>query len=65
MKVSNRLQEKYDYHANDKTNDMYGHFDILDSQWANIIHSSISKGTNNRDEVEFYHEEIAKVIEEL
>ena len=43
----------------------YGHFDILDSQWANIIHSSISKGTNNRDEVEFYHEEIAKVIEEL
>lgn len=43
----------------------YGHFDILDSQWADAIHSSISKGTTNRDEVEKYHEEIARYINEL
>ena len=38
MKVSNRLQEKYDYHANDKTNDMYGHFDILSDVASNCEH---------------------------
>jgi len=43
----------------------YGHFDILDSQWADAIHGSLSKGTNNRDEVEKYHEEIARYINEL
>lgn len=43
----------------------YGHFDILDSQWADAIHGSLSKGTNNRDQVEKYHEEIARYINEL
>ena len=43
----------------------YGHFDILDSQWADAIHGSLSKGTNNRDEVEKYHEEIARYINQL
>jgi len=38
MKVSNRLQEKYDYHANDKTNDMHGHFDILSDMASNCEH---------------------------
>ena len=27
--VSNRLQEKYDYHAQDRTSDMWFHFDVL------------------------------------
>ena len=38
MKVSNRLQEKYDYHANDKTNDMHSHFDILSDIASNCEH---------------------------
>ena len=27
--ISKRLQEKYDYHSNDKDNDMWFHFDML------------------------------------
>ena len=29
--------------------DKYGHFDILDTPWANLIHNTISKGSSSRE----------------
>lgn len=43
----------------------FGHFDILDLKWSNMIHNSISRGSNNREEVDKYHEEIVKYIKDL
>ncbi len=35
----------------------YGHFDILDSTWSNMIHNTFSRGANSRDisNLENYH----------
>lgn len=43
----------------------YGHFDILDTQWSDMIHGAISKGTNDRDSLTTYHDEISKYIKSL
>jgi hypothetical protein len=43
----------------------YGHFDILDTQWSDMIHNSISKGSNFRDTLTNYHDEISNYIREL
>ena len=43
----------------------FGHFDILDLKWSNIIHNSISRGSNNREDVDKYHKEIVKYIKDL
>ena len=43
----------------------YGHFDILDTQWSDMIHSSISKGSNFRDTLTNYHDDISNYIKEL
>ena len=43
----------------------FGHFDILDLKWSNIIHNSISRGSNNREDVDKYHKEIVKYLKDL
>ncbi len=43
----------------------YGHFDLLDNQWSDMIHKSICKGNNDRDNNEAYHNEIAQEISKL
>ena len=43
----------------------FGHFDILDIKWSNMIHNSISRGSNNREDVDKYREEIVKYIKDL
>tara|TARA_B100000902_G_C27200545_1_gene858813 strand:- start:121 stop:1098 length:978 start_codon:yes stop_codon:yes gene_type:complete len=42
----------------------YGHFDILDAPWANMIHNTISKGATSRDtdNIENYHTILVKLI---
>lgn len=37
--------------------DLFGHFDILDNMWSNIIHTSFSKGFNDRNSIKLqqYH----------
>ena len=40
----------------------YGHFDLLDSQWSDYIHKSISKGVQDRDKLEEYHQKISDII---
>tara|TARA_Y100001935_G_scaffold254729_1_gene264761 strand:+ start:43 stop:990 length:948 start_codon:yes stop_codon:yes gene_type:complete len=42
----------------------YGHFDILDTPWANMIHNTISKGATLRDteNIENYHAILVKLI---
>ena len=32
-----------------KNIDLYGHFDIMDENWSNFFHNSLSKGSNDRD----------------
>ena len=41
----------------------YGHFDILDTQWSDMIHNSISKGSNFRDTLTNYHLETLQADE--
>ena len=43
----------------------FGHFDILDLKWSNMIHNSISRGSNNREDVDKYHKEIVKYLKDL
>lgn len=40
----------------------YGHFDLLDSQWSNYIHKSISRGTSDRENLDEYHQKISDLI---
>jgi len=42
----------------------FGHFDILDNNWSNFIHNTISKGTENRNPVKLneYHKYLAEKI---
>ena len=44
--------------------DAYGHFDILDTPWANMVHNSISKGAADRDaeNIENYHTILTDII---
>ena len=44
----------------------FGHSDILDYPWGNIMHQTFSEGLNNRDEskIETYHEWLSTVIAE-
>jgi hypothetical protein len=44
----------------------FGHSDILDYPWGNIMHQTFSEGLNNRDEskIESYHEWLSTVIAE-
>jgi len=32
--------------------DDFGHFDILDDKWSNMIHNTLSRGCNDRDPVQ-------------
>lgn len=47
--------------------DYFGHFDILDSPWANLAHKTISKGTLNRDNnnIEDYHSYLVDLINDF
>ena len=47
-----------------ETIDDYGHYDILDSSWANILHNSVSKGAQNRDD-EFIEEYKSKLVDKI
>ena len=42
----------------------FGHCDVLDFPWGEIMHNTLSEGLNNRDElkIEDYHEWLADVI---
>lgn len=44
----------------------FGHSDILDYPWGNIMHQTFSEGLNNRDEskIDDYHEWLSTVISE-
>ena len=44
----------------------FGHSDILDYPWGNIMHQTFSEGLNNRDEakIEDYHEWLTTIISE-
>ena len=44
----------------------FGHSDILDYPWGNIMHQTFSEGLNNRDEskIEKYHEWLSTIITE-
>lgn len=44
--------------------DAYGHFDILDTPWANMVHNTISKGSAGRDaeNIENYHTILTDII---
>tara|TARA_Y100000389_G_scaffold200460_2_gene240969 strand:+ start:29991 stop:30800 length:810 start_codon:yes stop_codon:yes gene_type:complete len=46
------------------TIDDYGHYDILDSSWANLMHNSVSKGAKNRDD-EFIEEYQSKLVDKI
>lgn len=45
----------------------HGHTDILDSQFADIMHNSISKGVDDRDleKLDSYHQELATLISDF
>lgn len=43
----------------------YGHFDILDSQWSDMIHNSVCIGSNSRESLTKYHDEIASYIKHM
>tara|TARA_A100001011_G_scaffold382775_1_gene453092 strand:+ start:5381 stop:6259 length:879 start_codon:yes stop_codon:yes gene_type:complete len=45
----------------------HGHTDILDSQWSDIMHNTISKGVEDRDieKLYEYHEQVASIINEF
>ena len=44
--------------------DKYGHFDILDTPWANLIHNTVSKGASSRenDNIKSYHDSLVEII---
>ena len=48
-----------------RTIDDYGHFDILDTTWANAAHNSFSKGSSLRDSdnIENYHQILVENID--
>lgn len=41
----------------------YGHCDILDQLWSNLMHNSIAEGNDDRDSLDEYKELIIKFIE--
>jgi hypothetical protein len=43
----------------------FGHFDLLDSQWADMIHKSVCKGCNCRDDIYKYYDFISEKINDL
>jgi hypothetical protein len=43
----------------------FGHFDLLDSKWSDMIHNSLCKGCSNRDDVYKYYEYVRDYIQEL
>lgn len=47
--------------------DNYGHFDILDATWANLVHNSFSKGSplRDNDNIETYHETLVHHIDKF
>ena len=44
--------------------DQYGHSDVLDSLWSDLMHATISKGSDNRDKdnLDSYHDWLANKI---
>ena len=47
--------------------DYFGHFDILDSPWANFAHKTVSKGNQNRENsnIEEYHKYLVNLINDF
>jgi hypothetical protein len=47
--------------------DFFGHFDILDSPWANFAHKTVSKGNQNRENsnIEEYHKYLVNLINDF
>lgn len=47
--------------------DDFGHFDILDDKWSNMIHNTLSRGCNDRDpaQLEIYRAWVCNKINEL
>ena len=47
--------------------DLFGHFDILDTTWSNIIHTSLSRGFDDRNSIKLqqYHSWLANQISNI
>ena len=47
--------------------DLFGHFDILDFDWSNLMHNTFSKGFNDRDSIKLqqYHKWLANKVSSI
>ena len=47
--------------------DEFGHFDILDDRWSNMMHQTVSKGVNDRDpiQLEMFRAWVANKIDDF
>ena len=42
--------------------DLFGHFDILDTDWSNFMHNTLAKGTEDRNSINEYKDFIIHLI---
>ena len=43
----------------------YGHCDILDPVWSNIMHNSFAEGNNDRESINLYKDELISIINDF
>ena len=43
----------------------FGHCDVLDKKWADLVHNTIAKGSDNRDEIPKYHKWLSFAISSI